>query len=329
MTAPTAAAQPDPAMVANRLRKNRARLKGWLKQAHVSCYRVYDADLPEYATAIDVYQPEHDELPWLHVQEYRAPGTIPEPLQRARLAAVLDAATAVFEVPRERLSLKTRERAKGGSKYGVLDERRETLVVREGAARLEVNLFDYLDTGLFLDHRAMRRHINRTAAGVRFLNLFCYTGAATVQAALGGAASTVSVDLSATYLKWAERNLRLNALDGEQHRCVRGDVMRWLETTQETFDLIFCDPPTFSNSKQAADFDVQHDQQRLLAGCLRLLSADGRLLFSNNYRGFKLDRQALKPLAEIDETSDRLRDRDFARNARIHHSFELRPIRAA
>ena len=178
-------------MVANRLRKNLARFKGWLKQTGITCYRIYDADLPEFAAAIDVYEAEAGAQRYLHVQEYRAPKSIPEAVQAERLEALIEAALAVFELAPEQLSLKTRERAKGGSKYGALDERRETFVCREQAARLEINLFDYLDTGLFLDHRAMRRHIGKLAAGKRVLNLFCYTGAATVHAGLGGAKRTV------------------------------------------------------------------------------------------------------------------------------------------
>lgn len=321
----TAVADPAGAiMVANRLAKNRARLKGWLKQAGIHSYRIYDADLPEYSAAIDVYQPEDEALPYLHVQEYRAPATIPVALQQSRLAGLLEGAQSCFGIEGSRVSLKTRQRAKGGSKYGQLADRRDTFVTREGRARLEINLYDYLDTGLFLDHRAMRRQIAKAAAGARFLNLFCYTGVATVQAALGGALSSVSVDLSTTYLNWARRNLALNGLSEQRHELVRGDVLRWLEAGAESFDLIFCDPPTFSNSKQAADFDVQQDHVRLLKACLRRLAPGGRLLFSNNFRGFRLDEAALAALATWTETSDHLRDRDFARNARIHRSFELR-----
>ena len=313
-------------MIANRLRKNQARLKGWLKQTGITCYRVYDADLPEFAAAIDVYQTDPGGERFLHVQEYRAPKTIPEDKQAERLHALLAAVRSVFAVEPDHIALKTRERAKGGSKYGAFDDRRESIVCREQAARFEINLFDYLDTGLFLDHRAMRRQLGKLADGKRVLNLFCYTGTATVHAGLGGATETVSVDLSKTYLSWAERNLALNDLDPGNHRLVHDDVLRWLVASDDTYDLIFCDPPTFSNSKQAADFDVQRDHLRMLELCLARLARDGLLLFSNNFRGFRLDEDALAERARVRETTQSLRDRDFARNVRIHRSFELRHV---
>ncbi|MEM6707560.1 MAG: class I SAM-dependent methyltransferase [Pseudomonadota bacterium] len=309
--------------VINRLRKNQARLKGWLKQTGISCYRIYDADLPEYAAAIDVYQPESDSQPFLHLQEYRAPRSIPEERQAERREELVQALLDVFGVDPERVVRKTRERAKGGSKYGVMDRRGTTFVCREQAARLEVNLWDYLDTGLFLDHRAMRRHIGKTAQGCRVLNLFCYTATASVHAALGGAKQTVSVDLSATYLDWGQRNFALNGLDAGDHRFERSDVLRWLVDSREWFDLIFCDPPTFSNSKSAADFDVQRDHGQLLTLCLDRLAPGGRVLFSNNFSRFRLDTAALEGHAVIEETTQTLRDRDFARNTRIHRSFQL------
>ena len=186
-------------MIANRLRKNQRKYKSWRQRERVGCYRVYDADLPEYAAAIDVYSEDAgEERVFLHVQEYQAPSTIPEADARRRFGEIVRAATDVFELPRERIAIKTRARGKGGSKYGAMDQRGEFVVVREGGARLRVNLFDYLDTGLFLDHRPLRARIAAQAQGKRFLNLFAYTGAASVQAAIGGAAQTTSVDLSAT-----------------------------------------------------------------------------------------------------------------------------------
>ncbi|MFP5374102.1 MAG: bifunctional 23S rRNA (guanine(2069)-N(7))-methyltransferase RlmK/23S rRNA (guanine(2445)-N(2))-methyltransferase RlmL, partial [Gammaproteobacteria bacterium] len=196
-------------MVANRLRRNLRRLKPWRAREGVDCFRAYDADLPEYAAAIDVYTEAggaHPGRAWLHVQEYAPPADIPEPLARGRLGDLLAAARDVFEVPRERVALKTRARGKGGSKYARYREGgqpdADRILVREGESLLQVNLFDYLDTGLFLDHRPLRLRIAHEARGRRFLNLFCYTGAATVHAAAGGAAETTSVDLSPTYLQW-------------------------------------------------------------------------------------------------------------------------------
>ncbi|MFK7913578.1 MAG: class I SAM-dependent methyltransferase [Pseudomonadales bacterium] len=314
-------------MVANRLRKNRQRLKGWLKQAQIGCYRAYDADLPEYAAAIDVYTPAATPALWLHVQEYQAPASVDATLAEQRFEALIVAAAQAFEVPMERIVRKRRLRAKGGSKYGRMDHRGDSFVVCEGAVKLEVNLFDYLDTGLFLDHRAVRRHIGKEIASapgpVRFLNLFCYTGAVTAHAALAGA-QTVSVDLSATYLDWARRNLQLNDCETTDHTLVKADVMRWLEQDRGQYDLIFCDPPTFSNSKSAADFDVQREHVRLLELCVARLAPGGRLLFSNNYRRFRLDQAAVQAFAQVIEITASTIDRDFARNPKIHCCFELR-----
>jgi len=325
-------------MVANRLRKNRRRLNSWCKRTGATCYRVYDADLPEYSAAVDFYQEAGGaRRTFLHVQEYQAPAHIPEEKTRRRLDELVAAVLDVFEIPRAQLACKTRSKGKGGSKYGRFAENGEFVVVQEGPALLEVNLFDYLDTGLFLDHRPVRLRIGREAAGKRFLNLFCYTAAATVHAAVGsatrsgapgsGAAASVSVDLSATYLDWARRNMALNGIDaGAQapaHRLVQSDVLRWLESSLEAFDLIFCDPPTFSNSKRADDFDVQRDHVRLLRAAMARLAPDGLLLFSNNFRRFRLDQAALDTFAAVEEVTPSTLDPDFARNQRIHRCWEL------
>jgi 23S rRNA (guanine2445-N2)-methyltransferase / 23S rRNA (guanine2069-N7)-methyltransferase len=317
-------------MVANRLRRNLRKLKAWKDREGVTCYRAYDADLPEYACAIDVYvtdQSRSDEAAprtFLHVQEYAAPADIPEDVQRRRLNDLLAAAREVFGVPREQVALKTRARGKGGSKYGVFDARGELLPVREGRARLKVNLFDYLDTGLFLDHRPMRLRLADEAHDARFLNLFGYTGAATVHAALGGARLTTTVDLSATYLEWCADNLRENAMGGTRHRLVQADALAWLEADTHEYDLVFCDPPTFSNSKRAQDFDVQATHVRLLRAAVARLSPDGVLYFSNNYRRFRLDEAAVAEFAQVEEITAQTIPPDFARDARIHRCWRLR-----
>ncbi len=312
------------AMVANRLRKNLRRLKAWREREQVACFRAYDADLPEYAAAIDVYTTdEATPRTFLHVQEYAAPAEIPEAVTRGRLNELLAAAREVFGVPREHVALKTRERGKGGSKYGQFDQRGEFIVVREGAARLRVNLFDYLDTGLFLDHRPMRLRLFDEARDTRFLNLFAYTGAATVHAALGGARTTTTVDLSATYLQWCADNLQENGVGGARHRIVQADAMAWLEADTGQYDLVFCDPPTFSNSKRAGDFDVQAAHVRLLRAAVARLAPGGVLYFSNNYRRFKLDESQVSQFARIEEISARTIPPDFERDARIHRCWRL------
>ena len=309
-------------MVANRVRKNLKALRPWRERDGVDCFRAYDADIPEYACAVDVYTTTSDET-WLHVQEYAAPADIPEATTRKRLNELLAAVREVFQVPKERVAVKTRSTGKGGSKYGNLDHRGEFLRVSEGAAVLQVNLFDYLDTGLFLDHRPLRARMALESRGKRFLNLFCYTGVATVQAAVQGAAQTTSVDLSATYLEWLAENLRENSIGGTRHRIAQADALKWLEADHGEYDVVFCDPPTFSNSKRADDFDVQRDHVRLLRAAVARLADGGVLYFSNNFRRFKLDEAALAEFGTLEDISASTIPPDFARNPRIHRAWRL------
>ncbi len=314
-------------MVANRLRRNLRKLKPWREREAIDCYRAYDADLPEYAAAVDVYTTDEPQpRTFLHVQEYAAPAEIPEATQRRRLGELLAAAREVFGVDRDRVALKTRARGKGGSKYardGQFDLRGEFVVVREGDARLRVNLFDYLDTGLFLDHRPLRRRIAADAEDTRFLNLFGYTGAATVQAGVGRARQTTTVDLSATYLDWCAANLQENGLAGARHRLVQADALAWLESDRGEYDLVFCDPPTFSNSKRAEDFDVQAEHVRLLRAAVGRLARDGVLYFSNNFRRFRFDAEAVATFARFVDISAATIPPDFERNPRIHRCWRL------
>ncbi|KAG1446516.1 hypothetical protein G6F57_017303 [Rhizopus arrhizus] len=222
--------------------------------------------------------------------------------------------------------MKSRERGKGGSKYGRFEQRDEFIVVRENNALLQVNLFDYLDTGLFLDHRPLRRMMAEQVRGKRFLNLFCYTGVASVQAAVAGAASTTSVALSATYLQWCYDNLALNGQGGNQHLLVQADAMAWLEGDRGQYDVIFCDPPTFSNSARADDFDVQREQLKLLRAAVARLAPGGVLYFSNNFRRFKLEENAIAEFAQCREITARTIGPDFERNARIHRAWELKRL---
>jgi len=257
------------------------------------------------------------------VQEYAAPAEIPEATTRKRLSDLLLAVREVFGLPREKVAVKTRSTGKGGSKYGHFDHRGQFLTVEEGAAKLQVNLFDYLDTGLFLDHRPLRARMALEARGKRFLNLFCYTGVATVQAAVQGAAQTTSVDLSATYLEWLADNLRGNGIGGTRHRIAQADALKWLEADTGEYDVVFCDPPTFSNSKRADDFDVQRDHVRLLRAAVARLAPGGVLYFSNNFRRFRLDEAALAEFAQVEDISAATIPPDFARNARIHRAWRL------
>ncbi|MFC4727230.1 bifunctional 23S rRNA (guanine(2069)-N(7))-methyltransferase RlmK/23S rRNA (guanine(2445)-N(2))-methyltransferase RlmL [Coralloluteibacterium thermophilus] len=314
-------------MVANRLRKTLRASKAWREREGVTCWRAYDADLPEYAAAVDVYTEDGGAgRVFAHVQEYAAPAQIPEETTRRRLGELVAAVRDVFGIPREQVAIKTRRKGKGGAKYGRMDQRGEFVVVREGGLRLRVNLFDYLDTGLFLDHRPLRLRIAREARNLRVLNLFAYTGAATAHAAAGGAKSTTTVDLSATYLGWAAENLALNGIAGPMHQLVQADVMAWLAADRGRYDLIFCDPPTFSNSAKAADFDVQARHVPLLQAALARLSPQGVLIFSNNFRRFRFDEAAFAGIAEVREISAETIPPDFARDARIHRAWELRRV---
>lgn len=311
---------PGARMVANRLAKNLRHLRRRLQREGIECYRLYDADLPEYAAAIDVYDGH------AVVQEYQAPAEVPEAVARTRLGELVRAARHVLELPRDRLVVKTRRRQTREDQYRAMAGEGGVLVVREAGLRFEVRLRDYLDTGLYLDHRLVRQWLGEQARGTDFLNLFCYTGAATVHAAAGGARSTTSVDLSATYLEWARRNLELNGLGGRHHRLVQADVLRWLSSRPGRFDLIYVDPPTFSNSKRAEDFDVQRQHVELLDACARVLAPGGRILFSNHFRRFRLDEAALAGRFRIRDLGAAMLPFDFARDPRIHQVFLLEPL---
>ncbi|HET8763810.1 MAG TPA: bifunctional 23S rRNA (guanine(2069)-N(7))-methyltransferase RlmK/23S rRNA (guanine(2445)-N(2))-methyltransferase RlmL [Rhodanobacter sp.] len=310
-------------MLRNRLEKNLKHLHRRLVREDIHCFRAYDQDLPEYAAAIDVYADEGG-APWVHVQEYRAPATVPMAAAQQRLREIVRVAGEVFAAPRERVAVKTRERGKGGSKYGQFDQRGEFVEVAEGGLRFLVNLTDYLDTGLFLDHRLVRAKLRELARGRRFLNLFAYTGTASVYAAAGGARDTVSVDLSATYLDWASRNLALNDFIGVHHRLVQADALTFLRGDHAHYGLVYVDPPTFSNSKRAGDFDVQRDHVALLAACAERLTDDGVIVFSNNFRRFKLDTEALAGTFAVEDWSAPSIPFDFARHPGIHGCWLLR-----
>jgi len=300
---------------AGRLRKRARHLGKWARKNEVSCYRLYDADLPDYAAAIDRYED------WVHVQEYAPPKTVDPARSAQRLADILALTPEVLEIPADQVYLKVRQRQRGRAQYVKLGDGGDFHPVREGGHRFWVNFTDYLDTGLFLDHRLVRRLVGDLAHGRRVLNLFGYTGTASVYAARGGAASTTTVDLSNTYLGWARRNLTLNGIDERHHDLVRADCMAWLGDQRRRWDLIFLDPPTFSNSKGLdRTFDVQRDHVELIRLAAERLSPDGVLVFSNNYRKFKLDEAALAGLRVEDRTGQTI-DEDFRRSRRIHHCY--------
>ncbi len=304
-------------MFANRLRKNLKKLKKWAAQENIDCYRLYDADLPEYAVAVDLYGDE------VHLQEYRAPKQIDEHKAAQRLRDVIDAVPLVLDVSPDKIHLKVRQQQKGKHQYEKQSRRGILKEVREGNCRFLVNLSDYLDTGLFLDHRLTRQLIQRLAGGGRFLNLFAYTGTATVHALMGGAVATTTVDMSRTYLEWAEKNIALNNFDPAAEELIQADCLRWIEAATGEYDLIFLDPPTFSNSRgMDGTFDIQRDHVDLLDKTVRLLAPGGTLIFSNNLRKFRMDHEALKGLT-IEDISRKTLPPDFERNPRIHNCWRI------
>ncbi|MDB6089294.1 MAG: rlmL [Gammaproteobacteria bacterium] len=323
---------PGARMFANRLAKNLKRLQSWAERAGISCYRLYDADMPEYAFAIDVYrtiEPDASgpELTWLYVQEYAAPAEIELDAVRKRRGEALSTLSDVTGVPEERIRVRTRRITKRGDQYGKVQNQANYHVVLEDGLKFLVNFDDYLDTGLFLDHRDTRARLRAAAAGKRFLNLFAYTCTATVHAAAGGAVATTSVDLSNTYLNWAQRNFELNGLTPDRHGLIQADCRVWLQDAargRERYDLIFVDPPTFSNSKRMEGvLDVERDHPELIDGCARLLAPGGLIVFSTNSQRFRLD-ESLSERYDIRDISAKTLPRDFERNPRIHRCFEVR-----
>ncbi len=322
---PTVAASltPGAEMFANRVRKNVRKLRTWVRKQNISCYRLYDADMPEYAVAVDWYEGH------IHVAEYAPPKDVDEASASRRFDEVLAALPVALGLPpHTEIAVKRRRRQQGKSQYERMDQRGERLEVHEGKARLLVNLHDYLDTGLFLDHRPLRLRIATEAVGKHFLNLFCYTGAASLHAALGGAITTTSVDLSNTYLGWFNENLALNGLSDRQHRAERADCMQWLqechEQHQKSYDLILLDPPSFSNSKATEEtFDVQRDHEALIERTMKVLSPGGVLYFSNNRKKFRIA-EALKGRFEVADISAATIPEDFERHRDIHQCWQIR-----
>jgi 23S rRNA (guanine2445-N2)-methyltransferase / 23S rRNA (guanine2069-N7)-methyltransferase len=322
---------PGMEMFENRLHKNLKHLGRWARRQGIACYRLYDADLPDYNLAVDVYEsgPKENAQRFVHVQEYQAPDTIDEGKAQTRWREALDTIPRVLEIPLQQLFRKQRRQQKDGTQYekhadtGIFHE------VQEGPCRFLVNFSDYLDTGLFLDHRSTRALIGELAHGRHFLNLFGYTGTASVHAARSRARSTTTVDMSYTYLDWAKRNFSLNGISGKHH-FIQADVLEWLQQKQQQrYGLIFLDPPTFSRSKRMEDtLDIQRDHVKLITDTAQLLDKDGVLIFSTNLRKFKLDQEALGDFI-IDDISKKTLPEDFKGNPKIHQCFKIQPKNAA
>jgi len=337
--------RPGAQMFANRLRKNAKKMSDWARKEKIECYRAYDADMPEYSFAIDVYGTE---AKCVYVQEYEAPETIERSAASGRRLEALSVIPEVFDLSPDRIYVRMRRQQKGASQYEKVDHEHEFQVVQEGPYKFLVNFTDYLDTGLFLDHRLTRKRIGEMAKGKRFLNLFAYTGSASVYAAGGGASSTTTIDMSNTYTDWAKRNMAINQLADAEHNFVQADCLTWLFNQVDSlsstkaqsspwgaravvapnpqakqYDLIFVDPPTFSRSKRMEDnFEVQGDHVKLLLLVGQLLAPGGAIVFSNNYTRFKIDSFGLKEF-QIEDITRATIPKDFERSPKIHQCFVL------
>jgi len=302
---------------ANRLVKNCATLLPWAREEGITCFRLYDGDIPEYNLAVDLYEE------WIHVQEYAPPASVNPDKAEQRFSLALQVIRSVFDVPRSRIFIKTRQKQKGTQQYQKKPGTGALYEVHEGGGRFLVNFTDYLDTGLFLDHRNTRARLSHLAQGKTFLNLFAYTGTATVHAAMGGATASTTVDISETYLTRARANLALNGFGGPLHQTIEADCLDWLKQNHERFGVIFVDPPTFSNARHRKQtFDVQKDHPTLLRLAMQRLAKGGTLIFSTNFRKFKLDESLLQAFA-VREISDETVPFDFQRNRRIHRCWEF------
>ncbi len=312
--------------LANRLEKNRKGLKKYLQREGISCYRIYDADIPEYNAAIDVYQD------YLHIQEYRAPKSIDPKIALRRIKELERVAAGVFEIPLSHVFLKQRRQQKGDWQYKATAETsgssNNKLVVQEAGIKFNLNLADYLDTGLFLDHRKTRKLVAEASQGKDFLNLFCYTAAFSVFAAKFGATSTTNVDMSNTYLDWAKENFVINKIPLKHHRFIRDDVLQWLQDAvakEEKYHVIFLDPPTFSNSKKMqSHFDVQKDHQGLIEACIKLLHPKGILFFSNNFQQFKMEFKGNEQI-KVTEITKKTTSQDFFRKP-LHRCWKIEKL---
>lgn len=310
-------------MFGNRLKKNLKTIGKWARKQKISCFRLYDADMPEFAVAIDIYLDENIEL-WLHVQEYAAPKSIDEATSLERLREALAVLPEALSVSPNNIVLKRRAIQKGVSQYEKNDSLAHYLRIQENGAQLLVNLTDYLDTGVFLDHRPIRKWVHENLTGKRFLNLFCYTATVTVHAALGGAVESLSLDMSRTYLNWAKDNLSANNIDLSKHKLSQQDCIEWLSKQPVTtlYDVIFLDPPSFSNSKRMDGvLDIQRDHVSLIDGAMKHLNEGGQLVFSNNLRKFQIDQGALGDRYELEDITRKTIAKDFERNQKIHQCW--------
>ena len=301
------------------MKKNLKTVRKWAGKEGVSSFRIYDADIPEYSAAIDLYEGE-----FIYLQEYQPPKEIPAGKAEKRLMDMVKKLSSVMEIERDKIFIRQRKRQRFSSQYTKLDSTGEYEVMNEGGLSFYVNFRDYLDTGVFLDHRLIRYLIREKASAKSFLNLFAYTCTASVYAASGGASKIVSVDTSAAYLEWGIKNFQLNNLPLDNTYFQKQDSIEYLKKGKESFDLIFIDPPTFSNSKSREnDFDIQRDHAEMLVSAGKRLANNGLIIFSNNYKKFKLDR-ILENEFLIEDITESSFSADFSRNKTIHRCWLLK-----
>lgn len=318
---------------AARFRKMFKTRRKWAAKYGIHAYRVYDADLPDYAVAVDVFEEKDTQVLFVLVSEYQAPKEIDPQKAARRFRDACSVVQTLCDVPEERMFTRVRRQDKGGSQYHQETHQSHRIVVEEDGLSVEVDLSGYLDTGLFLDHRKTRVLVGSLARGKRFLNLFAYTGVATLHAAAQGAQETTTVDMSQTYLDWARRNMQRCGFTGPEHHFVRADVLSWVTqhpagsgSAEGLYDVVFLDPPTFSNSKTMGQrtWDIQRDHAELLAQVVRLVAPGGTIVFSGNLRSFKLDKQAIDALGlTIENITAQTIPEDFSRNPRIHFCYLL------
>lgn len=307
---------PEAEQFLNRVKKNMKQLRKWRKKEEISCYRLYDADLPNFNFAVDSYEDK-----WIHMQEYAASAGIDERKAKQRIQQAIYILSSLMGIPESSVFTKQRRRQKGKSQYTTLKRAGERYLINESGCRFWVNFTDYLDTGIFLDHRNVRNYLRQNAKDKKVLNLFCYTATASVMAAAGGARQVTSIDTSATYLKWGQDNFLLNKIRPENHRFLKSDVQRWLGQSKEKFDLIFMDPPTFSNSKSRMDImEIQEDHLDLIQKAMNCLNPGGTLIFSNNFKKFVLH-ESLAEKYKVEEVSSWTQSPDFVRKGASHRCW--------
>ncbi len=305
----------------NRLRKNYKHIRKWAKRTVTNAFRIYDRDVKGYPFAIDFYNGR------FCVQFFSSNPAIQEPSERLQ-EEVINTIQDLFKIDSSNIYWKTRKRQKDYAQYEKIDSKKQFFTVFEYGLKFKVNLQDYLDTGLFLDHREARRLVGTMSQGKRVLNLFAYTCSFSIHAGAGGALFTKSIDMSNTYTAWGRDNFLINSLPFRNHEIIRADCLKFLEfetRTQNRYDLIIIDPPTISRSKKMeGKFDVQLDYIFLISYALKLLAENGIIIFSTNSRKFSFDESEFES-CRIEEITHKTIPLDI-RNKKIHRCWKISKI---